>query len=107
MNVIFEYAVAFAQMCFVLAMVCAMVRLLRGPAAQDRVLAIGKHVPVRSAMGESVGIELFSAASSRKLFGALDARVNGATLVYEYYEAWFQPLGDEGGTRYGVDSGSM
>src|ERR1700761_6277575 len=27
----------------------------------DRVLAIGKHVPVRSAMGESVGIELFSA----------------------------------------------
>ena len=32
---------------------------------EDRVLAIGKHVPVRSAMGESVGIELFSAASSK------------------------------------------
>jgi choline kinase len=38
---------------------------------EDRVLAIGKHVPVRSAMGESVGIELFSAGSSKRLFAAL------------------------------------
>src|SRR5207249_5683436 len=38
---------------------------------QDRVLAIGKHVPVRSAMGESVGIELFSAASSKRLLSVL------------------------------------
>src|SRR3954462_13529150 len=35
---------------------------------EDRVLAIGKHVAIRSAMGESVGIELFSPASSRRLF---------------------------------------
>jgi multicomponent K+:H+ antiporter subunit F len=39
MNVAFEYAVWFAQLCFVLAMMCAALRLLRGPAAQDRVLA--------------------------------------------------------------------
>ncbi len=75
--------------------------------AQDRVLAIGKHVPVRSAMGESVGIELFSSSSSKKLFAALDARVNGQKLVNEYYEASFQQIVDEGCTLYGVDIGSM
>ncbi len=74
---------------------------------EDRVLAIGKHVPVRSAMGESVGIELFSAASSRKLFAALHARVIEQNLVNEYYEAAFQQIVDEGVTLYGVDIGTM
>jgi choline kinase len=73
----------------------------------DRVLAIGKHVPVRSAMGESVGIELFSAATSRKLFAALHQRVREQGLVNEYYEAAFQQILDEGTTLYGVDIGSM
>lgn len=74
---------------------------------EDRVLAIGKHVPVRTAMGESVGIELFSAATSKKLFEALEARVRGQNLVNEYYEASFQQIVDEGTTLYGVDIGSM
>src|SRR3569833_1499219 len=74
---------------------------------EDRVLAIGKHVPVRSAMGESVGIELFSAASSKKLFAALDQRVREHGLVNEYYEAAFQQIIDAGVTLYGVDIGSM
>lgn len=74
---------------------------------EDRVLAIGKHVPVRSAMGESVGIELFSAASSRRLFGALHQRVRERGLVNEYYEAAFQQIIDDGSTLYGVDIGSM
>ena len=74
---------------------------------QDRILAIGKHVPVRSAMGESVGIELFSAASSRRLFAALHERVREHGLVNEYYEAAFQQILDEGATLYGVDIGSM
>ena len=39
MNEFFTYAVWFAQLCFVLAMGFAAVRLIRGPAAQDRVLA--------------------------------------------------------------------
>lgn len=72
----------------------------------DRVLAIGKHVPVRSAMGESVGIELFSAASSKRLFEVLHERVAVQGLVDEYYEAAFQQLLDEGATLYGVDIGS-
>ncbi len=74
---------------------------------EDRVLAIGKHVPTRTAMGESVGIELFSAATSQKLFSALEARVRGQELVNEYYEASFQQILDEGTTLYGVDIGSM
>ena len=40
MQVVFDYAVGFASLCFVLAMLFALVRLLRGPAAQDRVLAL-------------------------------------------------------------------
>ena len=74
---------------------------------EDRVLAIGKHVPVRTAMGESVGIELFSAATSKKLFAALHSRVREQNLVNEYYEASFQQIVDEGTTLYGVDIGSM
>lgn len=74
---------------------------------EDRVLAIGKHVPVRTAMGESVGIELFSAASSKRLFAALHQRVHEQGLVNEYYEAAFQQIVDEGVTLYGVDIGSM
>ncbi len=74
---------------------------------EDRVLAIGKHVPVRSAMGESVGIELFSAASSRRLFATLHDRVTVQGLVNEWYEAAFQQAIDEGATLYGVDIGSM
>jgi multicomponent K+:H+ antiporter subunit F len=35
-----DFAIGFAQLCFVLAMAFAVVRLLRGPRAQDRVLAL-------------------------------------------------------------------
>ncbi|MGE0545948.1 MAG: sugar phosphate nucleotidyltransferase [Kofleriaceae bacterium] len=73
----------------------------------DRILAIGKHVPVRSSMGESIGIQLLSASSSRRLFAALDQRVRGQGLAGEYYEAALQQIIDEGTTIYGVDIGSM
>ena len=39
MNEVFGYAVWFAQVCLVVAMLNATVRLFIGPAAQDRVLA--------------------------------------------------------------------
>jgi multicomponent K+:H+ antiporter subunit F len=39
MSQLFAYSVLFAQTCFVVAMVFATIRLVRGPAAQDRVLA--------------------------------------------------------------------
>jgi len=72
----------------------------------DRVLQIGKHIPVRGAMGESVGIELFSADTSRKLFAALDRRM-AEGLVNEYYEAAFQEIIDGGATLRGVDIGTL
>ena len=40
MNAILSFAINFALVCFVLAMLCALIRLLRGPAAQDRILAL-------------------------------------------------------------------
>lgn len=40
MNAVFAWAAGFASLCFVLAMACAAIRLIRGPAAQDRVLAL-------------------------------------------------------------------
>lgn len=39
MSSILEYAVWFATLCLVAAMLCAVTRMLLGPAAQDRVLA--------------------------------------------------------------------
>jgi len=72
-----------------------------------RVAAIGKHVPVRTAMGESVGIELFSATTSRRLFAALHDRTQVQGLVNEYYEAAFQQIIDEGVALYGVDIGQL
>ncbi|HET9949236.1 MAG TPA: K+/H+ antiporter subunit F [Longimicrobiales bacterium] len=40
MNAVLDYAAWFASLCFVLAMLCAVVRLFIGPAAQDRILAL-------------------------------------------------------------------
>lgn len=40
MSVLLELAVSFASICFALAMSFAAVRLFRGPAAHDRVLAL-------------------------------------------------------------------
>jgi multicomponent K+:H+ antiporter subunit F len=40
MNALLEFAIRFAQLCFVLAMLAAAFRMMRGPSAQDRVLAL-------------------------------------------------------------------
>ena len=40
MNALLDGSIWFAQLCFVLAMACAAYRLVRGPKAQDRVLAL-------------------------------------------------------------------
>lgn len=39
MQAILSWAVHFALVCFALAMSCALLRLLRGPGAEDRILA--------------------------------------------------------------------
>jgi len=40
MNIVLYWAAWFALVCFMLGMGCAMLRMLRGPTAQDRVLAL-------------------------------------------------------------------
>jgi multicomponent K+:H+ antiporter subunit F len=40
MNLLLGFALRFAQFCFVLAMLAAAYRMMRGPSAQDRVLAL-------------------------------------------------------------------
>ncbi len=40
MNVVFDYAASFAALCFMLAMLFALIRLFIGPAAQDRIIAL-------------------------------------------------------------------
>jgi len=40
MNELLGFAVTFASVCFALAMLLAAIRMFRGPAAQDRVLAL-------------------------------------------------------------------
>lgn len=40
MNAFLSGSIYFALICFALAMLCALLRLLRGPSAQDRVLAL-------------------------------------------------------------------
>ena len=40
MNAVLDLAVHFALACFAAAMLCALLRLLRGPSAQDRILAL-------------------------------------------------------------------
>ncbi|MBK9036280.1 MAG: phosphocholine cytidylyltransferase family protein [Myxococcales bacterium] len=71
---------------------------------RDRVVAIGKDVLVRGAMGEAIGVQLLSAATSRRLFAALAQRATSADL---YYEAIFQELVDAGVGLHAVELGSL
>jgi multicomponent K+:H+ antiporter subunit F len=40
MNMMLYWAASFALLCFALGMICALVRMIRGPHAPDRVLAL-------------------------------------------------------------------
>ena len=63
-------AIVFAQACFALSMGLALVRLLRGPSAQDRVLAIR----YRSSM-------YFEAALLIAVFGFIGSAATGKFLL--------------------------
>jgi len=75
--------------------------------AEDRVVQIGTDLPLRGSMGESVGVALLSADTSRRLFAALEQRVDQQGLVTEYYEAAIQQIVAEGATLFGVDVGTL
>jgi choline kinase len=69
----------------------------------SRILEIGKEVKIDEAAGESIGIEVFSAEMTRKLFRAIDRKVNAEHRPDIFYEAAFQQLIDEGNSIYTVD----
>jgi choline kinase len=75
--------------------------------SHDRVVQIGADLPLRGAMGESVGVALFSGDTSRRLFEALDRRVAQPGGTDEYYEAAIQEVVDGGATLFGVDIGTL
>jgi choline kinase len=61
-----------------------------------RVARIHVSIPPAGAAGESIGIEKFSAATSRILFAALEARIAEHGPRYEYYEKTFDQLAQQG-----------
>jgi choline kinase len=68
---------------------------------EDRVQQIGPDAPLRAAMGESIGIALLSAETSRQLFAALEQHLDAP------YEAAFQHVIDAGTTLFAVDIGTL
>ncbi len=70
-----------------------------------RILTIGKHVPPASAMGESIGIEVFRPPALAALFRSMERIVVGQGRRDVFYEAAFQDMIDDGGTILAVDIG--
>lgn len=75
--------------------------------AAGRVRDIGKTLPVASAAGESVGLEVFSASTANALFDVLDRRMLVERRVGEWYEAAFVELVRRGAAIHPVDLGDL
>lgn len=74
-----------------------------GPGGTDRkVVRIGKDIPANQAAGESVGLEVFSAAFASRLYEVLTQRLQSQGQN-EWYEAAFQQLIDAGEPIHAVD----
>ena len=64
---------------------------------------IGKRPDLNKTSAESIGIELFAAETTARLFAALEQRVRDGIGRSEFYEAAFQELIDEGVILKAVD----
>lgn len=60
----------------------------------ERITKIGKNIS--GAVGESVGIELFSSSATESLFTILEERIRSGSGRTEFYESSFQQLIDDG-----------
>ena len=67
------------------------------------ILVIGKTTPLAETYGESIGIEILSSSSARRLFEILEQRVRSGEGRTEYYEATFQKMIDEGEKLSAID----
>lgn len=72
--------------------------------SKQRIGAINKQVNPTAAWGESIGIEIFSAAAKEKLFQVLEKRIRQEKRVNEYYEASFEEMISDGFPFYAVDT---
>ncbi|OGU83816.1 MAG: hypothetical protein A2W11_03410 [Ignavibacteria bacterium RBG_16_35_7] len=68
---------------------------------------ISKTVDLQHAVGESIGIEKFSAEFTNKLFEILDRKILVENKVKIFYEAAFQDAINEGNKIYAVDIGKL
>ncbi len=71
--------------------------------ARGNVRQIGKTIPSAESLGESIGIQVFSSSTARRLFDILEQRVRSGTGRREFYEASFQALIDEGFELKAID----
>lgn len=73
----------------------------------NKILDIGKEVPLEDSAGESIGIELFSSYFMKELFAILDRKISEENNVNEFYEKSFQELidhaQDDRNSIYAVD----
>ena len=70
--------------------------------AAGNVARISKQLPPRESVGESIGINRFSAAASRPLLDIMHDRVNNRGHVQDYYEDSIQELVTSGRGTVGV-----
>jgi len=75
--------------------------------AEGRVRNVAKDVPPAAAVGESVGLEVFSADFAAKLFDTLDRRMLQENRTGEWYEATFVELIERGESIHPVDLGDF
>ena len=68
---------------------------------------ISKTLDVKKAVGESIGIEKFSAEFTNELFSILDRKILIEKKVNIFYEAAFQEAIDMGKKIFAVDIGSL
>jgi choline kinase len=76
-----------------------------GPDA--RVTDVGKEIDPAAAIGESVGLEVFSLDFARRLFAALDRRVRDGAGRTEFYESAFVEVIRSGAVVHPIDLGDL
>ncbi len=84
------------------------VKVIPDPADRTLVRRIHVSVPPADAIGESIGIEKFSAATSRVLFKTIESRIALHGAKTEYYEKAFDQLCQEGSLKLrAIDVGTL
>ncbi|MBI3586111.1 MAG: phosphocholine cytidylyltransferase family protein [Ignavibacteriales bacterium] len=68
---------------------------------------IGKETPLSKTHGESIGIEIFSYITAKKLFEVLENRVDHGKGRAEFYEHAFQEMIDNGAELQAIDTSAF